>query len=59
MRELTALNRISKVLDNMNYKTAYIEIQTETDKYVLEKENRTRVIGFSAGGKNEHKQKHK
>jgi len=46
MKDTTALNRISKVLDDMNYKTVYIEIHTETDKYVLEKEKPTKIIGF-------------
>ena len=40
MKETTALNRISKIIDNINYETAYIEIQTKSDKYTLNKENR-------------------
>lgn len=47
MKEVTALNRISKILDNMEYKSAYIEIQTKSNKYVIEKENPKRIIGFS------------
>lgn len=45
MKDITALNRISKVLDNMNYKTAYIEINTGDNKYTLEKQKERR-IGF-------------
>lgn len=38
MIETTALNRISKIIDSINYETAYIEIQTKSDKYTLNKE---------------------
>ena len=46
MKETTVLNRIGKIIDNMNYETAYIEIQTKDNKYTLNKEKQ-RVIGFS------------
>lgn len=46
MKETTVLNRISNLVENINYKSLYIEIKTENDKYVLEKEKRTQVIGF-------------
>lgn len=49
MKETTVLNRINKVIENMNYKSVYIEIQTNTDKYTLEKEKPIRVVGFSKG----------
>ena len=52
MKETTVLNRISKVIENMNYKSVYIEIHTDTDKYTLEKERPMRVIGFSKEDKN-------
>lgn len=45
MKETTALNQISNIIDRLNYKTAYIEIQTKDNKYVLEKE-KNKVIGF-------------
>lgn len=45
MKETTALNQISKIVDRLNYKTAYIEINTKDNKYVLEKEG-NKVIGF-------------
>lgn len=46
MKDITALNRISKVIDSMNYKTAYIEINTGNNKYTLEKE-KPKIIGFT------------
>ena len=46
MKEITAINRISKLIDEINYQSAYIEIKTEKDKYVLEKERPIRVVGF-------------
>lgn len=47
MKEVTILNKINKLLDNIEYKTAYIEIQTNNDKYIIEKEKPSRVIGFT------------
>ena len=45
MKESTALNQISRIVDKLSYKSAYIEIQTETDRFVLEKEKKN-PIGF-------------
>lgn len=45
MKETTVLNNISKLVDKINYKSIYVEINTETDKYTLERDNKTR-IGF-------------
>lgn len=45
MKETTALNRISKIVEDINYKSLYIEIKTDNDKYILEKE-RNNKIGF-------------
>lgn len=45
MKEVTALKQISNIIDKLNYKTAYIEINTKDNKYVLEKEG-NKVIGF-------------
>ena len=47
MKETTALNQISKIVDKLNYKSVYIEINTYKDRYTLEKENK-RVIGFES-----------
>ena len=47
MKEVTILNKINKLLDNIDYKSAYIEIQTNNDKYIIEKEKPSRVIGFT------------
>ena len=52
MKDTTVLNKISKIIDNMNYKSVYIEIQTNTDKYTLEKEKPLKVIGFSKEDRN-------
>lgn len=46
MKETTVLNRISKLVENINYKSLYIEIKTENDKYILEKEKQIQVTGF-------------
>lgn len=46
MKETTVLNNISKLIDKINYKSIYIEINTDTQKYTLEKQNK-RAIGFS------------
>ncbi len=54
MKEITVLNRISNLVENINYKSLYIEIKTENDKWVLEKEKQTQIKGFC----NEHKSKH-
>lgn len=45
MKETTVLNNISNLIEKVNYKTAYIEIQTDKEKYTLEKEKRNQ-IGF-------------
>ena len=45
MKETTALNQISRIVDKLNYKSIYIEINTENNKYTLEKDN-SRKIGF-------------
>nr|DAV97322.1 MAG TPA: hypothetical protein [Caudoviricetes sp.] len=45
MRETTVLNNITKLVDKLNYKSVYIEIDTGKDKYTIEKNN-VRQIGF-------------
>lgn len=51
MKDTTILDKISNLIDKMDYKTAYIEIQTDKEKYTLEREKRSQ-IGFRS--KNEH-----
>lgn len=46
MRETTALNRISAIVEKIDYKSLYIEIQTKTDKYTLQKDKNIKVTGF-------------
>jgi len=58
MKETTVLNRISKLVENIEYKTVYIDIETKNDRYTLEK-NSKKQIGFDTGGNNEYKSKHK
>ena len=45
MNETKILDKISTLIDKINYKSVYVEIQTEKDKYTLEKEKRNK-IGF-------------
>ena len=43
--ETRILDKISNLIDKIDYKTAYIEIQTDKEKYTLEKDKRSQ-IGF-------------
>lgn len=45
MKETTVLNNITKLVDKLNYKSVYIEIDTGNDKYIIEKNNVAK-IGF-------------
>lgn len=58
MKEITVINQISRLIDKIDYKNAYIEIQTNNSKYILEKEKPKRAIGFRLnGGENANKSK--
>lgn len=46
MKETTVLNNISKLVDKINYKSVYVEIQTNNDKYTLKKGNNNKA-GFN------------
>lgn len=46
MKETTALNRIKKIAESIDYIKIYIEIETKNDKWTLEKEKECKVIGF-------------
>lgn len=46
MKETTALNRITKIIENLDYKKVYIEIETKNDRYTLEKEKVKEITGF-------------
>ena len=39
------IERIENLIDKMEYKTVYVEIQTKNNKYILEKEKNNK-IGF-------------
>lgn len=43
--ETKILNKISNLIDKTKYKTAYVEILTENDRYTLEKSKKNQ-IGF-------------
>ena len=45
MKETTVLNNISKLVEKINYKSIYIEINTKDNKWVLEKDS-NKPIGF-------------
>lgn len=45
MTDIKILERIDNLIDKMEYKTAYVEIQTKNNKYILEKEKNNK-IGF-------------
>lgn len=51
MKETTVINKISKLIEEIDYKTAYIEIQTNKDKFTLEKERQKQIIGFTPKNK--------
>ena len=50
MKETTVLNQISKLVENINYKSVYIEIQTDKNRYTLEKDS-NKTIGFQSNNK--------
>lgn len=39
------IERIENLIDKMEYKTVYVEIQTKNNKYILEKDKNNK-IGF-------------
>ena len=55
MKETTALNQISRIVDKLNYKSVYIEIQTKDNRFTLEKDC-NKKIGFEGGVGNEKRQ---
>lgn len=57
MKEITVINQISNLIDKLDYKSAYIEIQANNDKYILEKEKQTQIGFRYYGGENANKSK--
>lgn len=49
MNNLKILDKINDLIDRMDYKKAYLEIETSKDKFIIEKEKQ-RQIGFRGGG---------
>lgn len=47
MTNIKIIERIDELIEKMDYKTAYIEIQTKNNKFTLEKEKQNK-IGFEA-----------
>ena len=45
MTNIKIIERINKLIDKMDYKTAYVERQTKNNKFILEKEKKNK-IGF-------------
>lgn len=43
MKNTTIIDKISNLIEKMDYKTAYIEIQTDKEKYTLEQEKRNQI----------------
>ena len=46
-------NRIVRALNEIPFKNVYVEIETKTDKYIIEKHKETSVIGFRGGALSE------
>lgn len=46
MKEITVLNKIDKMIESIDYKTAYIEIHASKNKYIIEKVKKNIGIGF-------------
>ena len=45
MNNVKVIERINNLINSMNYKKAYIEIETQDDKFIIEKDKRNQ-IGF-------------
>ena len=50
MNETKILDKISNLVDKIDYKSIYVEINTENNKYTLEKDKRNKV-GFNTDEK--------
>jgi hypothetical protein len=46
MKATTALNKIKKIIESIDYERVYVEIETKNDKYTLEQEKEKNIIGF-------------
>ena len=51
MEYVKQLNKISKIINEIPYKHVYIEIETEQDRYTLDKDRKAPAIGFRVGDK--------
>lgn len=45
MTNIKVIERITNLIENMDYKKAYIEIETRDDKFIIEKDKKN-LIGF-------------
>lgn len=43
------LNRITKAINEIPFEKVYIEIETSNDRIILEKNKKSRPIGFKVG----------
>jgi len=46
MKVTTALDKIKKIVDQIDFERFYIEIETAKDKYTVEQEREHKVEGF-------------
>ena len=46
MKKTTALNQIKKIVESIDYKKVYIEIETKNNRWTLEQEKEHKIIGF-------------
>ena len=49
MDNIKIIERITNLIDKMDYKKVYIEIETKQDKFIIEKDKQ-RQIEFRGGG---------
>ena len=45
------MNRISKIIEDVDYQSLYVEIKTRDDKYILDRQRETIVTGFRGSEK--------
>ena len=48
MKETTVINKIKKLVENIDYERIYVEIETKNNKYTLEQEKEKNIAGFKS-----------
>lgn len=46
MKETTALNKIKNIIESIDYKKVYVEIETKNNKYTFQQEKEKEIKGF-------------